>query len=73
LAIRYQNELNPDGLRIVVPWDQIDVGTSVFIPCINERKCRKQIAEICLRLGIATQVRYATHNQHLGLRMWRTA
>jgi len=71
--IRYQNELDPDGVRIIVPWQHLDVGSSVFIPCINADKCRSQIARITNEMGIEVQTRHAVQNQHLGLRLWRTA
>ena len=29
------DDLNPDGVRIVVKWDDMVVGASVFIPCVK--------------------------------------
>ena len=29
-----KDDLNPDGVRIIVKWDDMVAGSSVFIPCI---------------------------------------
>ena len=31
-------DLDPDGVRVVVNWHDVQVGMSVFIPCINTNK-----------------------------------
>ena len=36
------SDLNPDGVRIIVAWDELVVGASVFIPCINTEEAMKQ-------------------------------
>ena len=39
------SDLNPDGVRIIVAWDELVIGASVFIPCINtEEAIIKQIS-----------------------------
>lgn len=65
------NDLHPDGLRIVVPWEAMEIGESVFVPCINTGSCRKQIDGIAARLGSTLISRRRIENQILGLRVWR--
>jgi len=67
------NDLDPDGLRIVVPWEELHVGGSFFIPCINVELCWKQSVEIAERLGIALTCKQRIEAQCLGLRIWRSA
>ena len=31
-------DLYPDGVRVVVKWDELQVGMSIFIPCINTQQ-----------------------------------
>ena len=38
------HDLNPDGVRIIVDWDSIKTGMSVFILCVNTEKAVKQLA-----------------------------
>ena len=28
-------DLNPDGIRVIVNWDKLTVSGSVFIPCVD--------------------------------------
>ena len=32
------DDLDPDGVKVVVDWGKMVVGASVFIPCINTQK-----------------------------------
>lgn len=65
-------ELNPDGLRIVVPWGDFRPGESVFIPCINHARARAQLALIAKWCGYKLRTRFAIEHGILGLRVWRT-
>jgi phosphoribosylamine-glycine ligase len=66
------DDLNPDGVRIVVNWDDMVAGASVFIPCINTDKAMKQAAAITLEKGYKTEGRIVVENNILGIRIWRT-
>jgi len=64
-------DLNPDGVRIVIGWDDMVVGASVFIPCVNTEdtiKQAKKIAEVKV-WKIEHQVRI--EDGKLGVRIWR--
>ena len=67
------NDLDPDGVRIIVPWDQLHVGGSIFVPCVNTDLCRRQVDKVAERLGIRLTCRQRVEYQLLGLRIWRTA
>ena len=40
------DDLNPDGVKIVVNWSNMSCGHSVFILCINTEKAIAQLAKI---------------------------
>ena len=40
------DDLNPDGVRVVVKWDNLVVGSSMFIPCVNTEEAMRQAAKI---------------------------
>lgn len=66
------DDIAPDGIRIVVRWDKMDVGASVFIPCINARKAREQVNVIFKRKGWKYIAKTTIESNKLGVRVWRT-
>jgi|TARA_R100000995_G_C3457988_1_gene111604 phosphoribosylamine-glycine ligase len=67
-----ESDLNPDGVRIVVKWDDMEVGASVFVPCINTEEAMRQAAKIVVSKGYKTEARVTIENEILGIRIWRT-
>lgn len=65
------DDLNPDGVRIVVNWDNMVVNASIFIPCINTDKAAKQAKDIALIKGWGIVTRVTIENNKFGLRVWR--
>ena len=65
------DDLNPDGVRIVVNWRDMVTSSSVFILCVNTQEAVSQIKTIAKTKGwdIKTQVR--VENNKLGVRIWR--
>ena len=63
--------LNPDGVRIIVNWDDMVTSSSVFILCINVTLAVEQVNDVAKRRNwqIKTQVR--VENEKLGVRVWR--
>ena len=41
-------DLYPDGIRITVEWSAMQVRTSIFIPCIDTEKAKKQVKQVFL-------------------------
>ena len=66
------SDLNPDGVRIIVAWDELVVGASVFIPCINTEEAMKQAAKIVVGKDFKTEARVVVEDEILGIRIWRT-
>ena len=65
-------DVNPDGVRIVVDWGAMVVGSSIFIPCINTNKALQQVKRICveeLRWEIVAKV--VIEKPLSGVRVWR--
>jgi phosphoribosylamine-glycine ligase len=65
------DDLNPDGVRIVVAWDELVVGASVFIPCINTEEAMRQAAKIVVGKDFKTEARVVIEDEILGIRIWR--
>ena len=65
------DDLNPDGVRIVVNWERMVTSSSVFILCINTNKCVKQVEKIAKRKGWTLETQIKIENNKLGVRIWR--
>ena len=65
------DDLNPDGVRIVVNWDNMVVSASIFFPCINIEKAIKQAKDVALIKGWEIVTRVTIENNKFGLRVWR--
>ena len=72
MTTRRLNDLCPDGVRVVVAWDSMVVGASIFVPCINTKKAREQLKKITNSKKFSTESRVCTENGLLGIRVWRT-
>jgi len=65
-------DVNPDGVRIVVDWGAMVVGSSIFIPCINTNKALQQVKRICIEeLGWEIVVKVVIEKPLSGVRVWR--
>tara|TARA_R110000782_G_scaffold189632_1_gene279513 strand:+ start:215 stop:442 length:228 start_codon:yes stop_codon:yes gene_type:complete len=65
------DDLNPDGLRITVNWEVMDVKSSIFIPCINTEKAKDQLKKLAKRKKWEFEVQICIEDKKLGLRVWR--
>jgi K+-transporting ATPase c subunit len=70
-AIPKTDDLHPDGVRIVISWDKMQVGASVFVPCINTEEAKKQIAKIAKKKGWKVQNHIRIEDEKFGVRIWR--
>lgn len=66
------DDLAPDGVKIIVDWDAMVVGASIFTPCVNTVKAKKQFLDIAQRKNWNVEVRVRIENEMFGVRMWRT-
>ena len=66
------HDINPDGIRVVINWDALVVGASMFIPCINTNQATQQLTTITDKKGWKTTTKVTVESGKLGVRMWRT-
>jgi hypothetical protein len=65
------DDVGPDGIRMVVDWEQMDVGDSIFIPCVNVKQAQKQVRAIFHRRAWGLRIKISVETHILGLRIWR--
>lgn len=65
--------LVPDGIGVIIDWDVMVPGDSVFFPCINTREAKKQAKAEFDHRGWEMEARACIENDIWGLRIWRTA
>ena len=65
------HDLCPDGVRIVVNWEHMVTGSSVFIQCINTQAAVHNLVKIAEDKGWQVEIEVRTENKKLGVRMWR--
>ena len=65
-------DLNPDGVVITVAWNDMRVGHSIFVPCINSEKCKEQLKSIAKLKKWSFLIKIRVEDGKLGLRLWRT-
>ena len=71
MAILKKHDLNPDGVRIGVNWDDMVVGSSVFILSINVQEALSQIRDVMNDRGWEYQMQIRVEDEKLGVRVWR--
>ena len=65
------DDLNPDGVRIVVNWDEMVTSSSIFVPCVNTDAAKEQIKAIAKDKGWEVNARTTIESGRVGLRVWR--
>ena len=65
------NDLSPDGVRIIVNWDNMVTSSSVFILCTNTQGAIEQAQKITDSKGWKTKSQVRVENNKLGVRIWR--
>ena len=65
------DDLDPDGVRIVVNWENMVVNASIFIPCINVEKAKNQVYKITKAKNWEIIIRATIENNKFGLCIWR--
>ena len=70
-GILKSDDLNPDGVRIVVNWADMVTGSSVFILCVNVQEAVKQVKNITKTKGWDVETHVRVENNKLGVRIWR--
>ena len=73
----YQNplktdDINPDTVKIIVQWDKMVVGASVFVPCIDTEKAKQQLEKVAELKSWQVAMRVRIETEMFGVRIWRT-
>ncbi len=71
MAILKKYDLNPDGVRIIVNWDDMVTGSSVFILSVNTQAALSQIKKVMNDKGWEYQMQIRVEDEKLGVRVWR--
>ena len=71
MAILKKYDLNPDGVRIIVNWDDMVAGSSVFILSVNVQEALSQIKKVMNDKGWEYQMQIRVEDEKLGVRIWR--
>jgi hypothetical protein len=71
MAILKKYDLNPDGVRIIVNWDSMVAGSSVFILSVNTQAALSQIKKVMNDKGWEYQMQIRVEDEKLGVRVWR--
>ena len=54
-GILRSDDLNPDGVRIVINWDNMVTSSSVFILCVDVQEAVRQIKNVAKTKGLDTR------------------
>jgi hypothetical protein len=73
MGLARDDDLFPDGVRIVVNWDAMLVGHSIFVPCLNHYRMVRDARKILSRRGWQFRFSVRTEDNILGVRIWRIA
>ena len=66
------DDINPDTVKIIIQWDKMVVGASVFIPCIDTEKAKQQLEKVAELKSWQVEMRVRIENEMFGVRIWRT-
>jgi len=61
-----------EGINYELNWQEFTVGSSFFVPCLNDVKARERIETKMNRLGYAVIIKLVIEDGIRGLRVWRT-
>ncbi len=70
-GILKSGDLNPDGVRIVIKWDNMVTSSSVFILCVDVQEAVRQIKNVAETKGWTLETQVRIENNKLGVRIWR--
>jgi len=68
----HRGKVSPDGLDILLSWNELVVGGSMFVPCIDSTQAKSQLKRAAADFGYSIESRVVVENGKLGVRFWRT-
>lgn len=60
-----------EGVTYEVNWKAFRRGTSIFIPCLDPTRAKKEVAVVLERLRLKTVTKVVIDTGIRGLRVWR--
>jgi hypothetical protein len=60
-----------EGITYQLNWEEFTVGSSFFVPCLDDVAARDHIERKLRRLGYATIIKLVIEDGIRGLRVWR--
>jgi len=66
------DDINPDIVKIIIQWDKMVVGASVFVPCVDTEKAKQQLEKVAELKSWQVATRVRIESKIFGVRMWRT-
>ena len=65
------NKVRIEGVDYAINWKNFSIGSSFFIPCINDREARTCIEQKMRRLRYNVVIKLVIEDGIRGLRVWR--
>jgi len=59
------------GIPITIDWDKFQVGTSIFIPGVDQKKLHRDLRQEMGRLKLKVVIKPVVEHDILGVRVWR--
>ena len=59
------------GVPIEIEWEEFLVGTSIFIPGVDQEELRRQLRWEMDQRKLKVVLRFTVENNILGVRVWR--
>jgi hypothetical protein len=60
-----------EGITYKLNWLEFTVGSSFFVPCLNDKEARELLERKLKRLNYATSIKLVIEDGIRGLRVWR--
>lgn len=60
-----------EGVNYEIDWRKFKRGTSIFFPCLDSARAKKEIYPVLKRLQIKTVAKISIEGGVRGLRLWR--
>lgn len=60
-----------EGVEYEIAWERFFPGTSLFFPCLDGERAKREISPVLKRLGLRVITQVRVENGVRGLRVWR--
>jgi len=60
-----------EGIRYKIDWKDFTIGSSFFVPCINDVDAQENVLRVMNRLRYSVVIKVVIEDGIRGLRVWR--